>query len=176
MIKEDDTKQKEGQEVPKNKKHKENKESQLEKQVEELTAKLAESKDANLRIYAEFDTFRRRSAEDRLSLVGTATADLVKDLIPVLDAFEQGLKILKEGTPEREGTQLIYDKMMAVLKKKGLETVDAKGKAFDADMHEAVAQIPAPDESLQGVVLDVTRTGYSLNGKIVRYPQVVVGA
>lgn len=148
------------------------------KKIAELNDKLAKEHDDYVRLMAEFETFRRRSAEDRLSLINSASADTIKELLPVLDACEQAVKMLENSSDEaaRQGTDLIFSKLMESLKKRGLAVVEAKGEKFNADIHEAIAQIPAPSEDLKGVVLDVTRTGYSLNGKVIRYPQVVVGA
>ena len=126
---------------------------------------------------AEFETFRRRNAEEKLALVGSAAADTIKGLLPVLDDCEQALKMLEKSSDEaaREGTQLIYDKLMAYLKSKGLEMVPAKGEKFDTDIHEAVAQFPVADESQKGLVYDVVQNGYKLSGKVIRYAKVVVG-
>lgn len=146
--------------------------------IKELTDKLSKEHDDYLRLMAEFETFRRRNAEERLNLINTASADTIKELLPVLDACEQALKMLSGSADEaaKKGTELIFDKLMESLKKRGLKVIEAKGEKFDADRHEAIAQIPAPSEELKGMVLDVTRTGYELGGKIIRYPQVVVGA
>ena len=146
--------------------------------VKELTDKLSKEHDDYLRLMAEFETFRRRCAEERLSLINTASADTIKELLPVLDACEQALKMLENSEDEaaRKGTELIFNKLMESLKRRGLKVIEAKGEKFDPDKHEAIAQIPAPSEDLKGVVLDVTRTGYELGGKTIRYPQVVVGA
>lgn len=148
-----------------------------QKKIEELSDKLSREKEDYLKLMAEFETFRRRSAEEKLALVNTASADTIKELLPVLDACEQALKML-EGSSDPaalEGTRLIYDKLMGALKSRGLSIIEASGKTFNADEHEAIAQIPAPSEELKGKVIDVTRTGYILGGKIIRYPQVVVG-
>lgn len=159
-------------------KQKEVKESPLQEKVDELTDRLSKEHDDYVRLMAEFETFRRRSAEERLSLISTASAETIKELLPVLDACEQAVKMLAGDGNEaaRQGTELIFNKLMEALKKRGLKVVEAAGEKFDADRHEAVAQIPAPSEELKGTVLDVTRTGYELGGKIIRYPQVVVGA
>ena len=127
---------------------------------------------------AEFETFRRRSSEDRLNLISTASADTIKGLLPVLDDCERALQMLATSSDEaaREGTALIYNKLMEYLKTKGLAVIEAKGKAFDTDFHEAVTQFPAPSEELKGMVIDVVQTGYTLNGKVLRYAKVVVGA
>lgn len=159
-------------------KQKEPKVNPLQEKVDELTDKLSKEHDDYVRLMAEFETFRRRSAEDRLNLISTASAETIKELLPVLDACEQAVKMLKgdENDAARQGTELIFSKLMEALKKRGLKVVEAAGEKFDADRHEAIAQIPAPSEDLKGMVLDVTRTGYELGGKIIRYPQVVVGA
>lgn len=148
------------------------------KKIEELSAKLEADKADYLRLMAEFETYRRRSAEERLSLVSTASADTIKGLLPVLDDCERALKLLETSSDKaaQEGTALIYNKLMGYLKTKGLEVIDAKGKAFDIDFHEAVAQIPAPAPEQKGTVLDIIQTGYLLSGKVLRYAKVVVGA
>ena len=156
-------------------------EKQLEdsrKKAEELESRCKDSKDDYLRLMAEFETFRRRSAEDRLNLVGSASADTIKGLLPVLDDLERAMAMLAESSDEaaKQGTDLIYNKLMAYLKTKGLSIIEAKGEKFDVDFHEAAAQFPAPDESQKGMVIDVVQTGYLLNGKVLRYAKVVVGA
>lgn len=159
-------------------KKEERKESELKKQVAELTDKLAKEKDDYIRLMAEFETFRRRSAEDRLSLTASAAADTVKGMLPVLDACERAMEMLASSADEaaKEGTNLIYNKLMDYLKTKGLDKIEAKGEKFDTDLHEAVTQIPAPAEDLKGKVVDVIQTGYTFNGKVLRYAKVVVGA
>lgn len=174
-----------GQEKPETE-HKDNKakdrkasqEKELQKKVKELTDKLSAEHDYYLRLMAEFETFRRREAEERQKLIGSASADTIKGLLPVLDDCERALQVLEKSSDEaaREGTALIYNKLMAYLKTKGLEVIEAKDKDFDIDFHEAVAQIPAPSEEQKGKVLDVVQTGYLLSGKVLRYSKVVVGA
>lgn len=161
-----------------NRKKKQKKEDPLRKQVEELTDKLAKEKDDYIRLMAEFETFRRRSAEERLSLVASASADTVKGMLPVLDACERAIEMLASSADEaaKEGTNLIYDKLMGYLKTKGLDRIEAKGEKFDTDFHEAVTQIPAGSEEMKGKVIDVIQTGYTFNGKVIRYAKVVVGA
>ena len=145
--------------------------------IKELTESLEKEKQDYLRLMAEFETFRRRSAEEKLSLVSSASADTIKGLLPTLDDCERAMEILSKSGDEaaREGTSLIYEKLLAYLKSKGLAIIEAKGKEFDTDFHEAVTQFPAPDESLKGKVIDVVQTGYTLNGKVIRYAKVVVG-
>ncbi|MBO4455038.1 MAG: nucleotide exchange factor GrpE [Bacteroidales bacterium] len=155
--------------------------AELEKaraEAKEAADKAAAGKDDYLRLMAEFDTFRRRSAEEKLSLVSSAAADTIKGLLPVLDDCERAMQML-EGSSDaaaREGTSLIYNKLMEYLKSRGLSVIEARGQKFDTDFHEAVTQFPAPTEEQKGLVLDVVQTGYLLNGKILRYAKVVVGA
>lgn len=156
----------------------EKKDEECRKQIEELTDKLAKEKNDYLRLMAEFETFRRRSAEERLKLVSSAAGDTVKGMLPVLDDCERAMEILAGSSDEaaKEGTSLIYNKLMEYLKSLGLERIEAKGEVFDTDFHEAVTQIPAGSEEMKGRVIDVIQTGYTFNGKILRYAKVVVGA
>ena len=163
----------------------ERKEEALRKQVAELTdnlakkdAELAKEKDSYLRLMAEFETFRRRSSEDRLNLISSASAKTIEGLLPVLDDCERALEILSKSSDEaaKEGTLLIYNKLMDYLKTQGLAKIEAKGEVFDTDFHEAVTQFPAPSEELKGKVIDVVQNGYTLGGKVLRYAKVVVGA
>lgn len=179
MIEKDEMKEPEAQkaEAPKTDKKKK-KDDTLQKTVEELTDKLAKEKDDYVRLMAEFETFRRRNAEERLKLVSSAAADTIKGLLPVLDDCERAMQILEASSDEaaKEGTALIYNKLMEYLKTRGLEVIKAKGEKFDTDFHEAVTQFPAPSEELKGMVIDVVQTGYLLNGSVLRYAKVVVGA
>ncbi len=145
----------------------------------DAAAKEAERKNDYLRLMAEFDTFRRRTAEEKLELVKSASADTIKGLLPVLDDCEIALSQLEktEGNEAAmEGVQLIFNKMMTYLKTKGLERIEAKGEVFDTEFHEAVTMFPAPSEDLKGKVIDVAQTGYTLGGKVLRYAKVIVGA
>ena len=173
------------EEPKKKQKKEERKEEALRKQVVELTDNLAKEKeqvaaekDRYLRLMAEFETFRRRSSEDRLNLISTASAKTIEGLLPVLDDCERALEMLSKSSDEaaKEGTLLIYNKLMDYLKTQGLARIEAKGEVFDTDFHEAVTQFPAPSEELKGKVIDVVQTGYTLGGKVLRYAKVVVGA
>ena len=166
-------------EEPKKKQKKEDKKDDaLRKQVAELTDKLAAEKDSYLRLMAEFETFRRRSSEDRLNLIASASAKTIEGLLPVLDDCERALEMLSKSSDEaaKEGTLLIYNKLMDYLKTQGLARIEAKGEVFNTDFHEAVTQFPAPSEELKGKVIDVVQNGYTLGGKVLRYAKVVVGA
>ena len=145
----------------------------------EAAAKEADRKNDYLRLMAEFDTFRRRTAEEKLELVKSASADTIKGLLPVLDDCEIALSQLEktEGNEAaKEGVRLIFNKMTAYLKTRGLERIEAKGEVFDTEFHEAVTMFPAPSEDLEGKVIDVAQTGYTLGGKVLRYAKVIVGA
>ena len=154
------------------------KEEEFNKKIEEVEGRLAKEKDDYVRLMAEFETFRRRSSEDRLNLISSAAADTIKGLLPVLDDCERAMEILEKSSDEaaKEGTSLIYTKLMDYLKTRGLAKIEAKGEDFNTDFHEAVTQFPAPSEDMKGKVIDVVQTGYMLNGKILRYAKVVVGA
>ena len=149
----------------------------LEKEKKDVETKLAKEKDDYIRLMAEFETFRRRTAEEKLALVSSAASETIKGLLPVLDDCERAMELLKTSSDEaaKEGTGLIYDKLMKYLKSKGLEKIEAKGQKFDTDFHEAVAQVPVEDKDKKGLVYDVIETGYTLGGKILRYAKVVVG-
>lgn len=150
----------------------------LLKENEELKASVAKEKDDYIRLMADFENFRRHSAEAKLELVSSAAADTIKGLLPVLDDCERAMKMLEENSADevaKEGTALIFNKLMGYLKTKGLEVIKAKGEKFDTDFHEAVAQFPVSEEDKKGLVYDVVQTGYTLSGKVIRYAKVVVG-
>ena len=148
-------------------------------ELETLKKEMDEKKNDYLRLMAEFDTFRRRTAEEKLELVRSASADTIKGLLPVLDDCEIALAQLEKSEDSeaaKEGTQLIFNKLMGYLKTKGLEPIAAKGEVFDTELHEAVTLFPAPSEDLKGKVIDVAQTGYTLGGKVLRFAKVIVGA
>lgn len=158
---------------------KENKKiEELQAKIKELEEAAAKEKNDYLRLMAEFETFRRRTAEERLSLVSSASADTIKGMLPTLDECERAMQLLENSSDEaaKEGTSLIYNKLLSYLKSRGLEMIEAKGQVFDTDFHEAVTQFPAPSEDLKGKVIDVVQNGYTLGGKVIRYAKVVVGA
>lgn len=164
--------------VDKEAKEIEEKLAKLLKENEELKASVAKEKDDYVRLMADFENFRRHSAEAKLELVSSASADTIKGLLPVLDDCERAMKMLDENSKDevaKEGTALIFNKLMAYLKTRGLEVIKAKGEKFDTDFHEAVAQFPVPEEDKKGIVYDVVQTGYTLSGKVIRYAKVVVG-
>ena len=151
---------------------------ELEKKTAELEEKVAKDRDDYIRLMAEFDNFRRRTAQEKLELVSMASTDTIKGLLPVLDDCERALKVLLEANDSdaaKEGTELIFSKLMSYLKSKGLAVIEAMNQPFDTDLHEAVAQFPVQDEEQKGKVFDVVQTGYTLNGKVIRFAKVVVG-
>ena len=165
----------------------ENAAEQQEEQVEEeelsaeekLQIEVAEAKDKYLRLYSEFENFRRRNAKERLELVKTASADVITELLPVIDDFERAMKSFQEIEVKDgvlEGLELIQSKFLKVLEGKGLQTMENEpGIEFDPEIHEAITKIPAPDEKLKGKVVDTVEKGYLLNDKVIRYAKVVIG-
>ena len=149
------------------------------KKSEELQKKVEELNDKYLRLYSEFDNFRKRTYKERLDLLKTASADTVASMLTIIDDFERAMKAADQSTDIeviKEGNKLIYNKLKNILTQKGLEEIKAMGEKFDTDFHEAITNIPAPEEGLKGKVLDVTEKGYLLNGKVIRFAKVVVGS
>jgi len=144
-----------------------------------LEEELAKEKDKFLRLFAEYENYKRRTAKERVELFKTANQDLMTVLLPVLDDFERALTHIeddKEAEELRKGVLLIYKKLLNTLEQKGLAVVDAKaGDTFDAEIHEAITQIPAPSKKMKGKIIDVVEKGYKLGDKIIRYPKVVIG-
>lgn len=144
-----------------------------------LQAKVAELNDKYLRLYSEFDNFRKRTIREKQELTKTAGEDVFKSILPVIDDFERALKSGLDTTDVKaiqEGVQLIYNKLKHNLQQKGLEQMESVGKDFDPDVHEAITNIPAPSEDMKGKVIDEVEKGYSLNGKIIRFAKVIVGS
>ena len=151
-----------------------------EQSVEEkLQNELKQEKDKFLRLFAEFENYKRRTAKERIELFSTASEDVMKNLLPILDDFERALSHIdndKEAEALRKGVSLIYNKLVNTLEQKGLTVmVVEKGEAFNADTHEAITQIPAPTEDLKGKIIDVIEKGYKLGDKIIRFPKVIFG-
>lgn len=155
-------------------------ESKVESEENKLEYEVADLKDKYLRLYSDFENYRKRTAKERLDLISTASEEVIKDLIPVVDDFERALRASEngeEGTKVREGNLLIFQKLVKILGSKGLKPMeDLIGKPFDAETQEAITQIPAPSEELKGKVVDVVEKGYILGEKVVRYAKVVTGA
>ena len=148
-----------------------------EKALEEEKAKYAELNDKYLRLQAEFDNYRKRTAKEKIEMSAMASENVIKDILPVFDDFERALQNMEKNGNEADmqGVTLILNKLKDTLKKKGLEEIEAMDTEFNTDEHEALTMIPAPDESKKGKVLDVIQKGYKLNGKVIRFARVVVG-
>lgn len=149
-------------------------------EIEKLQLEVADAKDKYIRLYSEFENFRRRTAKEKLELIKTASEDVLKEIIPVVDDFERAFKASESennAANVREGNLLVFNKLVKVLEGKGLQVMtDIIGKPFDADTQEAITQIPAPTEDMKGKVIDVLEKGYTLGDKVVRYAKVVIGA
>jgi len=151
----------------------------LPDEKELLKNEVAELKDKYLRLYSEFENFRRRTAKERIDLVKTANEDVLASLLPILDDFERGIKSMneaKEVSALKEGINLIYNKLFRTLEAKGLKPMNAVGNEFNSELHEAITQIPAPSEEMKGKVVDEVEKGYYLNEKVIRFAKVVIGS
>lgn len=146
--------------------------------VAKLQGELAEQKDKYIRLYSEFDNFRRRTAKEKLEMIQSANEQLLKALLPVVDDFERAEKSFKDkDSKELEGFFLIYNKFKKTLDQYGVKTMEAgAGSEFNPDLHEAITQIPTPDEKLKGKIVDVVEKGYLLNEKVIRFAKVVIGS
>ncbi len=145
-----------------------------EQKVQELGQKLIEANDKYVRIYSEYENYRKRTTMEKADLILNGAKDTIKAILPVVDDFERALAHIADDDASKEGVQLIYNKMMKVLEQRGLKPMEAKGQKFDENLHEAVTQFPAADESQKGMVVDVVEKGYYLNDKVLRYAKVVV--
>jgi molecular chaperone GrpE len=145
--------------------------------IKKLQDELAEAKDKFVRMYAEFENHRRRTAKEKLEMIQSANEQLIKTLLPVADDFERAEKSFKDkNDKESEGFFLIQNKFKKILEQNGVKAMDfSKQNDFNPDLHEAITQIPVPDEKLKGKVVDVVEKGYLLNDKVIRFAKVVVG-
>ena len=155
-------------------------EEQVEKEVVEPTADelLQQEKDKFLRLFAEFENYKRRTSKERVELFKTANHELMTVLLPILDDFDRGLAEIEKVKDKNllKGMELINNKLKATLTQQGLSQMDVKqGDTFDAEIHEAITQIPAPSAKLKGKIIDVTEQGYKLGDRIIRFPKVIIG-
>lgn len=149
------------------------------KDIQALSAKVAEWEDKFTRLYSEFDNYRRRTAREKLDATKFAGEDFMKAVLPVLDDFERGLhsmETLQDTAALKEGVNLIFQKFRSILVQKGLEEMSSLNQVFDPELHEAITQVPAQTEEMKGKVIDEVEKGYALNGKVIRYAKVVVGS
>jgi|SRR5690606_19719988 len=145
---------------------------------EQLRADLEKEKDRFLRLFAEFENYKKRTSKERIELFKTAGQDVMQSLLPVLDDFDRAINQISKANDKNllKGVELIHTKLQDILRSKGLEALDVNpGDSFDADVHDAVTQIPAPNEKLKGKIVDVVEKGYKMGDKIIRYPKVVTG-
>lgn len=153
--------------------------NQAEGEFKKLEKEIADLNDKYLRLYAEYDNFRKRSARERLEFMSTAGEDVLKSFLNVVDDFERGIKAnetITDVKPINEGMLLIFNKMQNILKQKGIEAMQSTGKDFDPETMEAITNIPSPTPDLKGKVIDEVEKGYLMNGKVIRYAKVVVGS
>jgi molecular chaperone GrpE len=158
--------------------HEGSKNGNSENPEELLKQELALANDKYIRLYSEFDNFRRRTAKEKIDLMNNGAADFFKMMLPVVDDFERALKSINDASDVdalKQGVDLIYTKFKNTLTAKGLKEMESKEQPFDADLHEAITQIPAPTADLKGKVVDELEKGYYLNDKVIRYAKVVVG-
>jgi len=157
---------------------KKSKQDDLQNQIDELTSEVEKEKDQFLRLFAEFENYKKRTSKERLELFKTASQEVVTALLPIVDDFERALIEMEKSEQEgqTQGIKLIYNKLTDTLQNQGLAKMEVgQGDDFDAELHEAITQIPAPEDKLKGKIVDVVGTGYKLGEKIIRYPKVVVG-
>lgn len=149
-----------------------------ESKVEQLEQEVQVQKDKYLRLFADFDNFRKRTAKERLDLLDTAGKDIIVSVLPALDDFERAIaaaETAEDVASVKEGMMLIKNKLFGILEQRGLKPMDCVGEPFDPEMQMAITEIPAPSEDLKGKIIDQVEKGYTLNEKIIRYAKVVVG-
>ncbi|QIE60572.1 nucleotide exchange factor GrpE [Rasiella rasia] len=153
-------------------------EDEKQDEITLLNEQVATEKDRYLRLFADFENYKKRTGRERIELFKTASQEVMVALLPILDDFDRALAEIKKSEDDDHftGVNLINTKLRETLKLKGLEPIDTKqGETFDAEIHEAITQIPAPDKKLKGKIIDVVERGYTLGDKIIRFPKVVIG-
>ena len=163
----------------KSKKNKpEEKEVEKNSSENEIQKEDQDFKEKYIRLYSEYENYRKRTAKEKIDLITNASENVIKELLPILDDFERAIdnnKNVEDASVLKEGFDLIYSKMHKGLINQGLKPMEANGKDFDSEIHEAITKIPAPNEKLKGKVVDVIEKGYQINEKVIRYAKVVVG-
>ncbi|MBR1631218.1 MAG: nucleotide exchange factor GrpE [Paludibacteraceae bacterium] len=155
-----------------------NEEDTMEQQISELNEKIADLNDKNLRLMAEFDNYRKRTIREKAGLIKTAGEQIFKEMLPIIDDFERAVESIKTASDTEaitEGISLMYNKFVRFLEKNDVKAIETDGVAYDADIHEAIATVPAPSEEQKNTIVDCTQKGYVLGDKIIRHPKVVVG-
>jgi len=157
----------------------ETQENEMKSPEEQLQDQLVAEKDKFMRLFAEFENYKKRTTKERIELFKTASQDVMMSMLPILDDFERALTHIeddKEAEELRKGVLLIYNKLVSTLEQKGLSKIEVRqGDVFNADNHEAITQISAPNEDLKGKIIDVVEHGYKLGDKVIRFPKVVIG-
>ena len=157
---------------------KKSKKSGSQKKIKDLEDQIEELNDKYLRLYSEFDNYRKRTIKERVEFQMSASKELILETLAVVDDLERAIQAFEDhqlSQEAKQGIQLIYNKLMNILKQKGLELIEVQNKEFDTDFMEAITNIPAPSDDMKGKVVDVIQKGYLLNGKILRFAKVVVG-
>ena len=147
-------------------------------EVDELKQEVGELKDKYIRLYSEFDNYKKRTTKERIELFKTAGQDILTSLLPIIDDFERTMKsteYLEDLKAIKEGIKLVYNKFNNTLEQQGLKAFSAINEVFDADIHEAITNIPAPNNKMKGKVMDEVEKGYKLHDKVIRFAKVVVG-
>lgn len=153
-------------------------ENTKETKIKELEEEVAKQKKEYLFLMAEFDNFRKRTLKEKSELIKSASHKVLEGLLPIVDDFERGLQATadtEDASAVRQGMELIYNKLVKYLQANGVKPMETTGQPFDADLHEAIAQIPAPTEDQKGKIIDTVQKGYTLNDKVLRHAKVVVG-
>jgi molecular chaperone GrpE len=151
---------------------------QIEDELELMALKCVELNDKNLRLMAEFDNYRKRTLKERMDLLKTAGEKVLVDMLPLVDDFERGLKVMETSEDVqavKDGVELIYSKFTAFLLQNGVKPIETENQTFDTQFHEAITTFPAPSEELKGKIIDCVAKGYTLNDKVIRFAKVVVG-
>ncbi len=177
-LKEKMTAKKTTEEAEKKSGKKKSKKPSAKEEIIELQAQVAEQKDKFLRLYAEFENYKKRTMKERLDLIKTAGQETIKKILPVLDDFDRAKQSAEdESTNEQfsDGVLLVYDKLHSTLKAQGLIVMETNGHDFDPELHAAISEIPASSEEMKGKIIDTVENGYYLNDKIIRHAKVVVG-
>jgi molecular chaperone GrpE len=172
------TKKKDQEATAEKKSKKTSSKNKQEELIQQLESDLQESKDKHLRLYAEFDNFKKRTMKERIELMKSASQDVISSLLPVLDDFDRAKKSADDPDSAEvfsEGVSLVYNKLYSTLNSKGLKKMESTNEVFDPELHEAITEIPAPTEDMKGLVIDTVEQGYYLNDKIIRHAKVVVG-
>ncbi len=159
-------------------KPKKKKKTSAKEELKEVKIELGESKDKYLRLFAEFENYKKRNSRERLDLLKTAAQGTISAILPVLDDFDRAKKSAEDEKNDEqlsEGILMVYNKIYSVLGNKGLQPMESTGEVFDAELHEAITELPVSDEKMKGKIIDTVERGYYLNEKIIRFAKVVVG-